>query len=231
MLNLAISSNPYLKAESREYRFREKRYQQVSALIDEIVSKCGRCRILDLGGEETYWRIASAHIDNPRIRVDLVNLEAQHTTKPNFRSLVANACDLGELGDMSYDFVHSNSVIEHVGTWDNMLRFAANVRRLAPAYFVQTPYFWFPIEPHFRVPIFHWLPESLRYRLILARSLGFVSKASSVSDAMRQVQYAVLLDCGQYAALFPDAEIRRERFCGLTKSLMAVRSRLPITAR
>jgi hypothetical protein len=126
---------------------------------------------------------------------------------------------------MSHDLVHSNSVIEHVGIWDNMLRVAANVRRLAPAYFVQTPYFWFPIEPHFRVPLFHWLPESLRYRLILACSLGYHRKASSVSDAVRSVQSAVLLDCRQYATLFPDAEIRCERFCGLTKSLMAIRSR------
>ena len=221
-----VTSDPYLNPESLEYRFRQKRYQQVRALIEEIGSKCGRCRILDLGGTETYWSIASGHIDNPRIRVDLVNLTAQHTTKPNFRSLVGNACDLGELDDMSYDLVHSNSVIEHVGTWDNMLRLAANVRRLAPAYFVQTPYFWFPIEPHFRFPIFHWLPESLRYRLILARSLGFMSKASSVSDAVRSVQSAVLLDCRQFATLFPDAEIRRERFWGLTKSVMAIRSRI-----
>ena len=225
MLNLAITSDPYLNAGSLEYRFRQKRYQQVRALVDEIVSKYGRCRILDVGGTEAYWRIASAHIDNPRIRVDLVNLEAQHTTKSNFRSLVGDACDLGELDDMSYDFVHSNSVIEHVGTWNNMLRLAANVRRLAPAYFVQTPYFWFPIEPHFRFPIFHWLPESLRYRLLLARSLGYRRKASSVSDAVQSVQSVVLLDWRQYAALFPDAEIRCERFWGLPKSLVAIRSR------
>ena len=162
--NLTINSDPYLNSRSMVYRFRQKRYQQARVLIDEIVSKYGRCRILDIGGTEWYWSIASTHINDPRILVDLVNLERQNTTKPNFRSFVGNACDLGGLDDMSYDFVHSNSVIEHVGIWDNMMRFASNVRRLAPVYFVQTPYYWFPIEPHFRVPMFHWLPESLRYR-------------------------------------------------------------------
>jgi hypothetical protein len=223
MLNLAITSDPYSNSKSLEFRFRQKRYQQIRALIDEIVLKSGHCRILDVGGTESYWTIASSHIDNPRIQVELINIEPQRTSRSNFRSFVGDACELGDLDDMSYDLVHSNSVIEHVGMWDNMLRFASNVRRLAPAYFVQTPYYWFPIEPHFRVPMFHWLPESIRYRLILTRSLGYMRKAISVSDAMRTVQSAALLDSLQYATLFPDAQIMRERFFGLTKSLLAIR--------
>ena len=47
-----------------------------------------------------------------------------------------------------------------------------------------------------------------------------------MTDAVRLVQSAVLLDYRQYATLFPDAEIRRERVCGFTKSLMAVRSQI-----
>jgi Methyltransferase domain len=218
-----VRSDRYGNSGSLEYRFRQKRYRHIRALIDQILARHGRCRIIDIGGTEWYWRIASGHVDDERIQIDLINLEANQSTKPNFRNLVGDACDLHEFDDLSYDLVHSNSVIEHVGTWDAMLRMASNVRRLAPAYFVQTPYFWFPIEPHFRFPFFHWVPESWRYRLIMTRDLGYVSKASSVSDAVRSVQSAVLLDQGQLSALFPDAEIRCERVFGLIKSLMAVR--------
>lgn len=195
-------------------------------MIDHVLARQERCRIIDIGGTEVYWRIASDHVDDPRIDIDLINLEALPTTRPNFTSIKADACDLRNFGDMSYDVVHSNSLIEHVGNWEAMSRLAQNIRRLAPAYFVQTPYFWFPIEPHFRVPLFHWMPESLRYRMILRRDMGFMSKAASVSDAVRSVQSAALLDLVQFSTLFPDAEIIRERVLGLTKSLMAIR---PVT--
>jgi hypothetical protein len=215
--------DPYKDPRSLEYRLRQRRYQGLRELIDRILVRNGRCRVIDLGGAELYWDIASAHIDDPRITVDLVNLTKLPTTKTNFSSFAGDVCDLSDLDDMSYDLVHSNSLIEHVGMWQSMVKMAVNVRRLAPAYFVQSPYFWFPIEPHFRFPLWHWLPESWRYRLIMTKNIGYMKKAPSVSDAMSSVQSAILLDFRQYATLFPDAQIRRERFCGFTKSLIAVR--------
>ena len=64
---------------------------------------------------------------DPRLGTDRVSL------------IVGNACAM-ELAENSYDFVHSNSVIEHVGRFADMTEFAKEVRRLTPAYYVQTPY-------------------------------------------------------------------------------------------
>jgi hypothetical protein len=216
--------DPYADPRSLEYKWRQRRYQRIRELIDRVLVRNGRCRIIDLGGAELYWNIASTHIDDPKITVDVVNLTQLPTTRVNFKSFAGDACDLSNLDDMSYDLVHSNSLIEHVGMWHSMVKMAANVRRLAPAYFVQSPYFWFPIEPHFRFPIWHWLPESWRYRLIMSKDIGYMKKAPSVSDAISSVQSVSLLDRRQYATLFPDAQIRCEKFCGFTKSLIAVRA-------
>ncbi len=220
----AAKENPYHNPKSLSYRFRQNRYKRLRVLIDQILARKGRCRILDIGGSELYWDIGSDQIQDERIQVDVINLELYESTRPNFRHLIKDACDLHEFDDMSYDLVHSNSVIEHVGAWGAMQKMAANVRRLAPVYFVQTPYFWFPIEPHFQAPFFHWLPEQWRYRLMMSTDLGFVWKASSVSDAVLKVQHAALIDYRQFEALFPDAEIARERVLGLTKSLIAIRA-------
>jgi hypothetical protein len=110
-----------------------------------------------------------------------------------------------------------NSVIEHVGRWDDMAAFANEVRRPAPRYFVQTPYFWFPTEPHARTLFLHWMPESWRYRILVQRTLV------CVGEAMKWIQMAVLLDKRQLKHLFPDARTVAERFFGLTKSLYAIR--------
>ena len=104
-----------------------------------------------------------------------------------------------------------------------MEAFAAETRRLAPAYYAQTPYFWFPVEPHFSAPFFHWRSEQARARALLRRRHGWVDRARDVGEAMRAVQHARLLDRAQMGFLFPDAEIHEERVLGLTKSLIGIR--------
>lgn len=217
-------ANPYRNPRSLPYKFRQRRFRHVKVLIEQILERKGKCRILDIGGEEIYWQIAGDFLDHNDIEVHLLNIDSSRGQGAKFVSLVGDAADLGHLDDNSYDLVHSNSVIEHVGTWDRMQAMAANVRRLAPAYFVQTPYFWFPFEPHFRCPVFHWLPEQVRYRLLLNFNLGFGGKRHSVDAAMRAVQSAVLLDRRQFATLFSDATVLHERFLLMTKSLMAIRA-------
>lgn len=104
-----------------------------------------------------------------------------------------------------------------------MRAMANEVRRLAPHYFVQTPNFWFPIEPHFRTAFFHWVPEQVRVRLLMARGWGFYLKCETVDDAMARIETARCLNKRQFSALFPDARIVQERYMGLTKSFMAIR--------
>lgn len=216
--------NPYKNKDSIEYRFRKNRFKHVRVLIDSVLAEKQTCRILDIGGTELYWDIGSDLVDSGRLEIDLLNLNAPDVEKACFRGITGNACDMSEFADNSYDLCHSNSVIEHVGVWKDMMAMAREVRRLAPIYFVQVPNFWFPYEPHYRFPIFHWFPEQLRYRLIMRRKLGFYKKMENVSDAVLAIQEAKLLDRSQLAALFPDAEIISEKFAFLTKSLMAVRA-------
>jgi hypothetical protein len=68
------------------------------------------------------------------------------------------------------------------------------------------------------------LPESLGYRVVMMRKCGFWTKAKTVSQAMLTLQSAKMLDFTQMAELFPDAKIKREKFFGLTKALLAIRT-------
>jgi hypothetical protein len=210
--------------EAKSVAFRRRRFGLFLDLVDRVLAHRDGCRILDIGGEPEYWTNVADMLQQRRCRITLVNLRAHSVADAErFTSVAGDARDLSLFADMSFDLVHSNSVIEHVGRWNDMQAMAREVRRLAPGYFVQTPYFWFPIEPHNSTPFFHWLPESVRISMLMRRPRGHWGQAPDVDTAMRQIQSAVLLDYRMLATLFPDATVHHERVLGWTKSLMAIR--------
>jgi SAM-dependent methyltransferase len=63
--------------------------------------------------------------------------------------------------DLAFDLAYCSSVVEHVPP-ARRAPFAAELRRVARGWFVQTPAFSFPVEPHALLPAAHWLPPALR---------------------------------------------------------------------
>ena len=224
-MNLIYALQDPANPNSLAVRFRKARAKRIVDLIGQISAERGACRILDLGGEPDYWRLFDREfLEASKVHITLVNPQSFSVDDPMFEAAVGDACAMPHYGDLSFDLVHSNSVVEHVGDWPRMEAFAGEVRRLAPAYYVQTPYFWFPIEPHFSAPFFHWRSEQSRAKALMRRRHGFAQRAPDVGTAMRDVQHARLLDKAQFSFLFPDAQHVDERVVGLTKSLIAIRS-------
>jgi hypothetical protein len=224
-MNLIYALQDADNPNSLSSRFRKARARRVVELVEAAFAERGEVRIIDLGGEPEYWRRLYDRnwLEARKVRITLVNPQRFEVDDPLFEAAVGDACALPEHPDLGFDLVHSNSVVEHVGDWPRMEAFAAEVRRLAPRYYVQTPYFWFPIEPHFSSPFFHWRSEQARARLLLKRRHGFAPRAGDMGQAMRDVQHARLLDKQQFRFLFPDAEHIDEKAVGLTKSLIAIR--------
>ncbi len=73
----------------------------------------------------------------------------------------ADAAEGLPFADRSFDLVYCSSVIEHVPP-ARRAAFAAELRRVGRGWFVQTPAFGFPLEPHSLLPGAHWLPVRLR---------------------------------------------------------------------
>lgn len=202
-------------------RMRRKRGEHVLALIAKVHAEKGSCRIIDLGGEPAYWNVFDRSLlEGLGVHVTLVNPEHQSNNDSMFDVVVGDACSLPQFADQSFDLVHSNSVIEHVGLWERMEAFAREARRLAPRYYVQTPYQWFPVEPHFVAPLIHWRSERHRAKWVLRNRPG---AKGDYGNALRAVQSIWLLDKTQMRYLFSDARHLDEKFAGLTKSLLAIR--------
>jgi hypothetical protein len=225
-IGVPARADPYQNRESLEFRLRARRFAKIEALIESILSEKGHCDILDLGGTETYWLIGEEFVrrNRHRLSITLVNIERQTVRQHDlFHSIAGSATAPDLFAGRKFDLVHSNSVIEHVGVWHDMQAFAANARRLAPRYYVQTPNYWFPYEPHFRFPGFQYLPERARVALIMRFQLGFFQRIEHRAEAESIIHHHRLLSTRQMARLFPDGQIHHENFAGLNKSVIAIR--------
>ena len=172
--------------------------------------------VLDVGGTAYNWSLLPE-----RPRVVVLNLwTPDPASRDGLTWLVGDGLRL-PFRDGEFDVVFSNSVIEHVSTLENQRRFAEECRRVGRRYFVQTPNRFFPIDPHFATPFFHWLPRAWQRRLLRRFTLWGVATKPPPDLQERKLRTIRLLDPVVMGRLFPDAEIWRERFLGLTKSVVA----------
>jgi hypothetical protein len=128
---------------------------------------------------------------------------------------------LSQIPDQSYDLVFSNSVIEHLFTLDNQKAMAKEVQRVGKHYFIQTPNYWFPIEPHWVFPFFQYLPKSIRVKLTQTRAWGHIPQQKDLKKAQNQVDEIRLMTQAEMANIFPVARFYAEKWGGMTKSWIA----------
>lgn len=207
-------------SKSLNQKFREKRFKLFISLIN-LIKKEKPIRILDIGGTEIFWERMN-FLDAGMVDVTLLNLKKVPTRNDNFVSIKGDASDLSQFKDNEFDIVFSNSVIEHLYTKDNQKKMADEARRVGKYYYIQTPNYYFPIEPHWLFPCFQFLPFGLKVFLTDKFNLGH-RKSSSKEHAIEMVKEVRLLTGKEMKAFFPDGKIYREIFMGLTKSVTLYR--------
>ncbi len=183
-------------AEPFALRARERRHADFLALsgVDRTM------RILDVG-------CGSAGLPARAPELDVTGVDLAERPGYGANLVVADATDRLPFADGEFDLVYCNSVIEHIPPALRG-RFAAECRRVAHGWYVQTPAASFPLEPHSLLPGAHWLPP--RPRRVYWR-LGAAGHWDDVD----------LLGRRELESLFGPAV--PERFGPLTKSWISVR--------
>jgi hypothetical protein len=210
MRRLADSENP----NSLANRLRARRFRQFEALVAPLPRPL---RVLDVGGENAFWE-NRGWAGRSDIQIFSLNLVPQEQLHENIRPVVGDATDLSQYDDKSFDVAFSNSVIEHLFSLENQRRMASEIQRVGKAFWVQTPNFWFPMEPHFHVPGWQWMPLDLRVALIRRWRCGWRGPCPDPTRARDLVQELRLLTRNELSSLFPGATLIPERFGGLIKS-------------
>jgi hypothetical protein len=214
---LSAGLPPSLRQSHSIYRpffahFRGKRIDRFSSSFPITASTT----ILDVGGCLGYWRYRA-------ISAEVTLLNQPNYPSPSaeqlggFKFVHGDGTNL-EYADKSFDIAHSNSVIEHVSTWERQVAFAREIRRVAHGVWVQTPAKYFPVECHTLDPFFHLLPKSWRW---LSRPTQ--AEVDEFLETTRLLTYREMQE------LFPDCTILIERFAGIPKSFIAYRG-LPAPA-
>jgi hypothetical protein len=197
-------------------RSRRLRWKTFRAHFPDIESMS----VVDLGGTVNYWMRAPVQ---PR-SVHVLNLQEPPSSIPDWITVdVADATDPALLSQAgAYDLVYSNSVIEHVGGHQRRTAFAANAAALADRHWIQTPYRYFPVEPHWVCPCMQYLPLRARARLGLHWPLVH-TRPADMERAIAQQLSVELLDITAMRHYFPNSQIVYDRLAGLVKSVIAVK--------
>jgi hypothetical protein len=218
---------PYQNVRSFRSKIRKRRSKHLISLIEKIISRHSlkEIKIADIGGDKIYWKIFPfERFPDVLFRIELINLLSQsiyfdeNYTPPNVE-FIPVVCDCTNLvmADKTYHLCHSNSVIEHLGTWANVKKAVSESKRVADYVYHQTPNFWFPYEPHFRMAFVHWLPRPMVTTILTRSNLAY-----NGYDAAKARQDEICLLTGKdMKRLFPELELIKERYL-FVKSFMVL---------
>jgi len=209
-----------------------------AALFRQMFGLSAHTRVLDLGSESG----ANIHsvLEGTPVKPEntyIADINAQVLERGRVRygyvPVLVGQSETLPFPDGYFDIVYCSSVIEHVTipkdqVWKltsgkefreraltHQRAFAREIQRVGRQFFVQTPYKWFVLESHSWLPFVAWLPRRLQLP-VLKSARRFWPKATHPDW--------YLLNKREFASMFEGAEIRAEKWLGLTKSIMAVKS-------
>jgi hypothetical protein len=219
-------------------RFSSRARRKRAALFRGAFGLMASTRILDLGSE--WGGNIHAVLDGTPVKPENtfiadINPQVLERGRQHFGFVPVLVGQSGKLPfpDGYFDIVYCSSVIEHVTipkeqVWSlrsgkefrarslaRQHEFAREIQRVGRQFFVQTPYRWFVVESHSWLPFVAWLPRRMLLP-ILKFAASFWPKSTNPDW--------YLLDRRELAGMFEGAQIRDEKWLGLTKSIMAVKS-------
>jgi hypothetical protein len=148
-------------------------------IFKKITKYSKKKSIIDIGTtpslDDVQNIILSKIKDNENITC-LSNLNCKILFKkyPNIKKILIGDGRNNNLPNNSFDIVHSNATIEHVGSYKNQKLFIKECNRISKKYvFIQTPNRFYPIDFHTILPFIHWLPKNTHRKILNIIGLNF----------------------------------------------------------
>ena len=198
----------YLHRKSREQKHR---------LFLRLLRPTPEMRILNIGASgtgiglpeqlESFYEHRSQIIGGG---ISYADVQDYRDSFPGVQAVVFDGCAL-PFADKSFDIVYSNAVLEHLPDYEMVRRFAAEVQRVGNGWFITTPNFWYPFDPHYHLPFVQLLPEAAQRNLV--KRLG-----------KTPYEHLHLLTAKQLRRLFPAGKVVSSRVTFYPETLIAYRA-------
>ncbi len=192
---------------------RSRKFNLFTSTFDNLE----KYKILDVGcGEGTFLEEMNPYKNNiTAVDISEINIEQFKKNHPSIKISQGDAKNM-DFDDKSFDILFSNAVIEHVGDIIEQKKYASEIRRVGKSYFIITPNKWFPFEPHYRFPLFQFIPKKIQ---------KLITKIFSMGNYPRGCWEDInLLSASQLKSLFPEAKIIKLRMTIYPETLIAIYS-------
>lgn len=193
--------------------FRNKRFD---FFFNKIESLSKPVSILDLGGKINFWENRGLS-GNKNFQITIINLTLETSPYSNIETKIGNVLELKNFKNNSFDIVFSNSVIEHLYTFENQKKMAKEVLRIGKKHIIQTPNKYFFIEPHYIIPFFQFIPKKIQLKILTKTKISRLKKWDE-KFAKQYVNEIRLMKQKELNEIFPNSNIYYEKFLGMTKS-------------
>ena len=165
-------------------RFMQVRRRQMFDCVLDCLQPGPGDSCLELGGPiRSPTGITSSFGRYLVLNIDLESMRREAAALPHYRdaSLILGDATAIPLQNGAVDFVVANALLEHIMPPAQRPQFVREVLRVArKGYFISAPNYWFPLEPHYYMPFFQFLPESLKRWLSWRVRMGWMHKESYV---------------------------------------------------
>ncbi len=143
------------------------------------------------------------------------------TTKfSQLQCVIGDGCSM-PFENSSFEIVHSNATIEHVGSYKNQTNFIRECVRVSGKYtYITTPNRFFPMDFHSKIPLINLLPKNIFRKILKLFGDNFFSKEKNLN----------LLSKNEIRKILNDLEIRNfkiyeNKFFGFVSNFIFVISK------
>ena len=179
-------------------------------------------KVLDIGTSEIINETDNLFLKLYKYKKNITCLSLQNLKKVKneyneINFLIKDALN-SDLPDNSFDIVHSNATIEHIGDRNNQLKFLSESLRISKKFvFIQTPNKLFPIDFHTKLPLIHLLPDKFYRKLLKLLGMDFYADIKNL-NLISEKEIIYMLK----KLTFKNCKILKKKLCGITSNLILI---------